>query len=364
MTTQLLSDWFVPTVNYLPLGSVARARRLPRPGYLRVAQDQNVDYDTVVARTQARYQVRLLDLRRLLGTQDIKAIQRALRVRPRDRVEKGTLIAVLRRGLVPRKVYSPVRGRVLRLDAQGVLLILTKVQWYNLRAGFPGVVTNVFEPWGVTVLAHGLYLEGVWGNGRLGAGTFRVVTDQPRGALAEDDLDVDVRGQVLLAGRCDQPDLLSRLADLGVQGLVVGTLDATCVEPARRASFPVLSIDGFGDAGLNERAFQLLRDRSGTVTVLAEPWDRRLAARPALLLETPPTGQRVTAAPAATLRPGQTVRLLRAPYQGELGTVLSLQPRWGRLPNGVQAWGVDVRLRSGVHVFIPVINLVIVRESD
>ncbi|NPA26113.1 MAG: hypothetical protein GXO36_00720 [Chloroflexi bacterium] len=360
----VLTDWFVPAVNALALGSVYRPRRLPRPGYIRVTQDQPVTYDTIVARTQARYRVHLLDLRRLLGLSDVRAIRKALKVKPRDRVEKGALLAEVRRGLFRRRVYSPVRGRVLRLDGQGVLILLTRVEWFDLWAGFNGVVSDLFEPWGVTIATEGLYVEGVWGNGRIAAGDLRVLARQPRDLLQEENLDVEIRGQVLVTGWCNQPDLLPRLTDLGVQGLVLGTMDATCVSAAQSVPYPVLSLDGFGDAGLNPRALALLRERTGTVTVLAEPWDRTLATRPALLMDTPPSGQPVPAAPAEALRPGLTVRLLRAPYQGETGTVLSLQPYWNRLPNGIQAFGVDVRLRSGEHVFFPLANLEIVRESE
>ena len=360
-TQELIPGPARPAVNIVPLALVERERRLPRPGQVRVAEGREVTFAEVVAATPRRHKVILLDIARLLGVDPAQARQ-ALRVRAKDRVEKGDVLAELRRGLTRRRVLAPQRGRVMGVDAQARLLLRVGIEWDEVLAGLNGRVARVLEPWGAVIRAEGSYIEGVWGNGQVAAGLLRPLTARRTAPVDEEDLGLEHRGAVGVAGYCTDPQVLARAEDLSFRGLVVGGLSHACLEQARRVSFPVLVTDGFGPVPMNEEAFRLLSSAEGrSAVVLAEPWDQDFGARPCVMLDLPHITQAERVTPGESLLVGQTVRILSATQPDQVGTLLSSMPRWERLPNGLKALVVDVRLRSGQHIIAPIVNIEILR---
>ncbi len=350
-----------PAVNITPLATVERERRLPRPGQVRVAEGREVNFADVVAATPRRHHIVILDIAQSLGLPP-KVARQALRVRAKDRVEQGDVLAEYRRGPFRRRVVAPHRGRVLGVDAQARLLLRIGMEWDEVRAGLNGQVVRVLEPWGVVVRAEGSYIEGLWGNGQVAAGLLRPLTARRSAPVDEEDLGLEHRGVVGVAGYCLDPRVLDRAEELSFRGLVVGGMGHACLERARRVSFPVLVTDGFGPVSMSEEAFRLLTSAEGrSAVVLAEPWDQVNGARPCVMLDLPHISQAERVLPAEQLLAGQTVRVLHATRPDLVGTLLTSQPRWERLPNGLKALVVDVRLRSGQRMAVPIVNIEILR---
>ncbi len=350
-----------PVRHIMPLARVERERRLPRPGQVRVAEGREVTFAEVIAATPKRHRVLIVDLARALGLAP-KQVRQAIKVRARDRVEKGDILAEWRRGLVRRRVTAPQRGRVMGVDARGRLLLRVGIEWEEVRAGLNGLVARVLEPWGAVIRAEGSYIEGVWGNGQVAAGLLRPLTARRNSPVDEDDLGLEHRGVVGVAGYCVNPKVLARAEELSFRGLIVGGLSHACLEAAREASFPVLVTDGFGPTPMSEEAFRLLTSAEGrSAVVLAEPWDQVHGARPCVMLDLPHISQAEMVRPGEPLLPGQNVRVLDPFHPGQTGALLSSTPRWERLPNGMKAQVVDVRLRNGQRVTVPIVNIEILR---
>src|SRR2546429_661152 len=87
------------------------------------------------------------------------------------------------------------------------------------------------------VLATGALLEGVWGNGREDTALLRVVGDSPRTSLTPNLVSVDLRGAIVVAGTLADPASLKQLGDVGVRGLLVGSLAAALLPAALKAGF-------------------------------------------------------------------------------------------------------------------------------
>jgi len=361
VTQELTPGPVRPTVHVAPLALVERERRLPRPGEVRVSEGREVTFAEVIAATPRRHRVLLLDIARALDVPPAKA-RKALRVQARDRVEKGDVLAELRRGLIRQRVVAPRRGRVMGIDARARLLLRVAVEWEEVRAGLNGKIVRVREPWGAVVRAEGSYIEGVWGNGKVAAGLLRPLTSSRSAPVEEEDLGLEHRGVVGVAGYCLDPLVLDRAADLSFRGLVLGGMTHACLLRAQTVDFPVLVTDGFGPVPMNEEAFRLMASAEGrSAVVLAEPWDHELGARPCVMLDLPHISQADRAATGEAMLPGQTVRILSATQPGQVGTLLSSTPRWQILANGLKALVVDVRLRTGQHVVVPIVNIEILR---
>ncbi len=86
-------------------------------------------------------------------------------------------------------------------------------------------------------------------------------------------------------------------------------------------------------------------------------WENR---RPDIVIPLPANDQQKMGDRGVSLEIGIRVRALRAPYQGAIGTVVSLPPHLCRIESGIKARGAEVDLESAGKTFIPFENLEIV----
>ena len=85
----------------------------------------------------------------------------------------------------------------------------------------------------VTVETVGALVEGVWGNDRQEYGTLRMATQGSGNVLAVADLNMDLRGSIIIAGRLDDPNIFRSLASLQVRGVIAGSMPYALVQAAQ-----------------------------------------------------------------------------------------------------------------------------------
>lgn len=344
-----------PITHFLPLTIIRRARLLPIPGRVTVRKGQKVSATDVIAEANTAPEHLLLDVGRGLGLPANKAdgyIQR----RAGEDVGEGDLIAGPV-GLARRVIRAPQAGRVV-LAGSGQVLIEVESRPFELKAGVPGIVTDLIPDRGAVIETAGALVQGVWGNGRIDFGLLSVVAHSPQDTLSVDRLDVSQRGLVILGGYCGSPDVLSNAADIPLRGLILASMDSALAPVAAKMHYPIILIEGFGKIPMNTAAFRLLstNDRR-EIAVIAQEWDPLAESRPEVVIPLPASSQLPLPNESNHFAPGQQVRLLSAPYQGMTGTLLSLRPGLVVLPSGVRATAADVRLENGENIVFPLANL-------
>ena len=83
----------------------------------------------------------------------------------------------------------------------------------ELRAGLPGVVTQIIPDKGVVIRTAGTLDSGCLGNGRIDNGLMVNLIDKPDGILVADRLDVSLRGSVILGGQVRDLETLKAAAN-------------------------------------------------------------------------------------------------------------------------------------------------------
>ena len=347
-----------PVYHVLPLATITRERKLPVAGKVLARVDQRVSPTDVVAEANFAREHVLIDVARTFNV-TARAAERMIKVNQNDRVAQGALVADAG-GLIPRAIHAPRAGRVMIVGGGQILMEVGDAR-IELRAGLPGVVTQVIPERGVVIRTAGALVQGVWGNGRIDSGLINSLIEKPDDVLNAERLDVSMRGSVILGGHVRDADTLRAAADLPVRGLILSSLYSPLLQTAYQMKYPILVLDGFGAMPMNSAAFKLLTTSNRReATVNAEHFDRYQGNRPEVIIPLPVSAEPAEPEDYYEFASGQTVRMRRPPHAGMIGTIASLRPGLSPLPSGLRAPAADVKLESGEIVVAPLVNLEVV----
>lgn len=341
------------------LTTVRRERLLPGPGQVLVEPGEIVGPADVVARCQLPGAVRVVDISRTLSVPRARAA-RYMRKSVGDTVQVNELLASPRGLLGPirRGCRSPVEGQVIEIR-DGLILIESAATTFELRAHYRGEVQNVMPNRGIVISVSGVLIQGMWGSGGEAAGVLKMLVDSPLKPLRARAVDVSCHGTIVVGGLIADEEVLEQATEARVRGIVVGGIDAGLRQNLESLPFPVLVTEGFGALPMSPPAFALLQSNMGRETLLsADTQTRRGARRPEVLIpfrnghDTPPEEPDIL-----PLEVGVTVRALRAPHLGAVGTVVNLPEQPQDIASGARLKVAVVELQDGDQVPIPLANL-------
>jgi hypothetical protein len=349
-----------PITHILPYTVVQRRRILPREGRVGVRQGQTVRATDVIATAVLKPNHTMLDVAAGLGVRRAAAAEFIERYEG-DKLETGDVIA-RKTGLFNRVVRAPVAGRIV-LITDGYVMVEEKQAPFELLAGIPGEITELVHDLGAVIETTGALIQGVWGNGLIDFGVLNVISQNAGDELNPTQIDVSLRGAVLMAGTCQSAEVFQRAADQRLRGMILGSMPSEFIPTARRLPFPLILTDGFGRQPMNPAAFRLLStSEKRDVALNAESYDPETGMRPEILIPLP-SGDAKPVVEVGRLEIGQRVRLTRAPNKGAWGVVESFLPGRTLFPNGLRLPGVQVRLEGGETIRVPTANLEIINSA-
>jgi len=347
-----------PVLHVLPLTTIIRERTLPVAGKVNAHLNQRVSPTDVIAEANFAREHVLVDVARQLGISGAAA-DKLIKVNEGDRLTQGALIAE-GRGLFARAIKAPRAGRVMIVGSGQVLMEVGDTR-IELKAGLPGVVTQVLPERGVVIRTAGALIQGVWGNGRIDNGLMVSVLDKPDEVLTAERLDASLRGSVILGGHVRDVETLRAAAELPVRGLILSSLLSPLIVSAYQMRYPIIVTDGFGAMPMNSAAFRLLTtNNKREVTVNAEHLDRYAGSSPEVIIPLPVSSEPAEPSPYETFAVGQSVRLRRPPNAGMIGTISSLPAGLSRLQSGLRALAAEVKLENNESLLVPLVNLEVV----
>ena len=344
-----------PVVHVLPMTRIRRHRLLPITGKVLVRKGQTVSALEVIGEANQNPKHVLLDITRGLGVNFYEVDQHIQR-NAGDIVAEGDILAGPV-GWGKRVVRAPSSGRII-LSGRGKMLLEEESPPQQVLAGLPGEVISLIPGRGAVVESTGAIVQGVWGNDQIDAGMLRILIKKVEDILTVEQLDIDLRGSVVFGGYCGDEQVLRAAAELPLKGLILSSLSATLIPVARETPLPIIVVEGFGLLPMNSSAFNLLvTSESREIAINAESLDPYTGQRPEAFISLP-VNQVVHEPKDATIfSPGQKVRITRAPYQSQIGTLMSLKPGLEVLPNGIKAQAAEIELESSIRVKLPLANL-------
>jgi hypothetical protein len=347
-----------PVTHVLPLTTIVRERLLPVAGKVNVHVNQRVNPTDVIAEANFAREHVLLDVARTFGISP-NAADKLIKVKEGDRLIANALVAE-GGGLFRRSIKAPRPGRVMVAGSGQVLMEVGDTR-IELRAGLPGVVTQVIAERGVIIRTSGALIQGVWGNGRIDNGLMINLLEKPDDVLSADRLDVSLRGSVILGGHVRDLETLKVAAELSLRGLILSSMTSSLLQAAYQMRYPIMVTEGFGAIPMNTAAFKLLTtNNKREATVNAENVDRYSGNRPEVIVPLPVSSEPPEPNTYETFAVGQQVRMRRPPNIGMIGTISGLPSGASTLQSGLRAIAADVKLENGENMLVPLVNLEVV----
>lgn len=343
-----------PITYIQPLTTIRRRRYLPVEGSITVSLGENLRPGDVIARSNIYTKHIMLDAGRALGLPPervAKQIQRNVG----DMVDEGAIIAG-RRGLAARQLRAPAAGQIAAISGGQILLQVTDESTL-LHARVPGHVLDIDPGRSVTIECVCAWVQGAWGNGRFGEGLLQLVADSTLHQLTADQIDMSLRGSILIAGHCSQRQALDLAAQVPIRGLILGSLATRLIPLAEKMPYPIVLIEGFGEIPINADAYKLFTNHNGASAALnAQNGDPFSGERPEVIIPLEDAGRPPQPVSVQNFRIGQNVRVLAGKYKGALGEINDLLSA-ATFESKLRAPAAEVILTAGGRIRVPLANL-------
>jgi hypothetical protein len=356
---------------------VRKERRLPLKGEILTKIGDIVSYDTIVARTDVPGDPELIKATTILGV-DEDEIEDFLTKKVGDKVTKGEILGQYKMffGLINREVVSPIDGEIESMSKlTGQVIVRPDPIPVEVNAYIPGEIIDIIPGEGVVVETHAAFIQGILGLGGEAHGELRVVVNSPEEELTAEKIKDDNAGCVLIGGSIITKEAVVKAIELGVSGLVAGGMNyiditdllgeaiGVAITGHEEIGTTLIITEGFGKMTMSNATFNLLKSFEGHIASINGATQIRAGVlRPEIII---PHEKRVVKSSdelSGGMTSGTLVRIIREPYFGAIGAVVSLPVELHRVESGSMVRVLVVELEDSSQVTIPRANVEIIEE--
>lgn len=333
---------------------IFRSRTTPSPANVLVRKGEHITSKDIIAISYSQPKHFSLDFARGLGVSKKEARQ-YLQFKENETVSKGHIVAGPV-GFTKRVVRAPIGGRIIDIG-DGTVIIRNEGKPGQLKAGLSGEVDQLIPGCGAVIKSFGCVIQGIWGNGLLGAGEMVMLLHHSNEEFVIDDLGSDLRNKVIVGGYCKSTAAIMKAAELPLNGLILPSISPELIPFVNDLPFAVILLEGFGKRPINSKAYDLLKRNTGRfVEVIGEPLDRMRGVRPEVIIPKVSGEANELPGPVDEFFKGQKVKVISPPYYGKIGRLSKLRGVT-RLPNGLFAASAEVLFEDHSLAIIPLANM-------
>lgn len=332
-------------------------RTLPAPGEILVSNGQKVTPSDVIGRASLPHDFVVVDVAAALNLSSVD-LKTVLLKNSGDAVEEAELVAEYKSRFWPfkRVCHSPAKGIISAVGGNRIL-IETEKRVAEVTAQVSGTVCRVNHGRSVTIETVGACIEAAFGLGQDGYGSLKVIADAAVNLNPQVFDSLKPHTIVVTGGSVDEATI-RRAEELGLAGLIVGSIDAALLEMIPPPQIPVVATEGFGDRVMAATTFNLLAagDAVGAqVSILLH--EHRHMSHPVMVLSSPtPITPNTLPAPDGLAGVGSCVRTLRNPHPLVWGNIVAVPDLPRRAACGNEYFGAEISTPTGTE-FVPWANL-------
>ena len=366
---------YTPGLKVSEKAVIRKERKLPLWGDVLVNKGDRVKAEDVVARALLPGPVHPKNLAGELGIPPSE-LKNALIVKKGESIKKGQVIARAKVffGLFKVEATSPIDGYLEDFsEITGQVILRENPIPVEVLAYLDGVVEEVIPREGVIIRTVAALVQGIFGVGGEKIGTLKVAVDSPYDILKSDRINENLKGAIVVGGRTADIEAINKAAEVGIKALVLGSIDdgvlrdfvgydiGVAITGNENVPFTLIITEGFGDLPMAERTFNLFKKFEGLkASANGATQIRAGVQRPEVIIfrkDVDPFEEVEDKLESGHLDIGTTVRIIRDPYFGEIGTVIDLPNEPIVIETESKVRVLKVRLMDGREVVIPRANV-------
>jgi biotin carboxyl carrier protein len=367
---------YTPGLKIMRILRIRKLRRLPIPGEVLVKVGDEVDFMTPVAEAMIPGEPHVVNAVAQLGVEQ-RALEEYLKVKVGDKVKEGQDLAGFNAlfGLWKNWVKSPVDGVVETISTvSGQIIIREEPVPVTVDSFIKGRVTEIMADEGAYIETDAAYIQGIFGVGGEAHGEIKIISEDVAEPITVAHITEDCRGKILVGGSIITREALHKAVTTGVAGIMTGGIIDVDLEDLlgyeigvaitgqEELGFTLMITEGFGEMAMNPRTLSLLKEFEGERAAINGATQIRAGVlRPEIII---PHSKEMQAEAedelASGMKPGTKVRIIREPYFGALGAVVSLPVELQEVESESSVRVIEIELEDGSRVVVPRANVEII----
>jgi transcription antitermination factor NusG len=376
-----LGHAYTPGLKVATQSTVRKERLLPLAGDVVVRVGQRVRASDVVARAALPGDIAPVPVANKLGVAPAELPECMLK-REGDPVASGELIARTKGffGMFKSECASPMQGSIASISkVTGQVMVQGPPVPVEIHAYLDGVVVDILPGEGAVIETQAAFVQGIFGVGGETHGTLECVVQSPADVLDTQRVPAQAKGKVLVGGSLVTYDAIVKARDCGAVAVVAGGMhDAdlhkllgydlgVAITGNEELGITLVITEGFGQIAMADRTFKLLRSKQGRdASVNGATQIRAGVMRPEIIVPLSEAeakaGTEASVHADVGLRSGDTVRIIREPHFGELGTIVTLPAPLQTLDSESKARVLELELANGQRLTVARANVEIIEE--
>ncbi|NOZ08168.1 MAG: hypothetical protein GXO91_04740 [FCB group bacterium] len=372
-----MSKTYTPGLKILAHTTVRKVRQLPLKGKVHKKKNDHVEPDSIVASTSIPGNVQMVNVAQLLNIEP-DAVSAAMKVKIDEPLKKGKIIAENNGifGFFKSAVKSPIDGTLANVsDVTGQVILSEPPVPIEVDAYTSGKVVDILPEEGLIIETEAALIQGILGIGGESRGKIEVIVSSPDQELTSDMLNDSQAGKILVGGSFITYDTFQKASQFGVAAIVIGGFNYTdlskllgyplgvAITGSEELGTSLIITEGFGRITMASRTFNLLKKHDGNFAAVNGATQIRAGViRPEVLVPLEASDENPTKLDETDLAisKGTTVRVIRSPRFGEVGTVVGLPSPLTKMESETMVRVAEIKFKDGEVKTIPRANLEII----
>jgi hypothetical protein len=368
-----MAQSYTPGLKVLTNTPSEKARQLPLKGEVLVEVGDSVDSHTVVASTYIPGNVQMLNVARQLNV-EADNVPDCMLVGIDEDIKKGQVIAESKGlfGFFKSQLKSPIDGTLANVsNITGQALLSEPPIAIEVDAFSAGTIKQIIPEEGVIISSDGALVQGILGVGGESQGEIILVVNSRQDIITKEMLNESHAGKIVIAGSYLPLDVFTYAQSLGINGIVVGGFDydslssilgynlGVAVTGSEELGISLMLTEGFGEIAMAEGTFNLFRQFEGKfASINGSTQIRAGVIRPEVMIPHTEDIKSIELKESdMIISEHSPVRVIRSPYFGKVGTVLSLPTPLVQMESETMVRVAEVKFEDGDVFTIPRANL-------
>ena len=369
-----MSKSYTPGLIVLENTKIRKKRQLPMKGKVLVKVGDIVSTGDVVASTEIPGNVQMMNVANQLNIEP-ENIKDYMLLDIDESVKKGDVIAENKGffGFFKTNLKSPIDGTLANFSVvTGQIIISEPPIPIEVDSYIGGEVVDVIEDEGAIVEVKGAHIQGILGIGGERQGEILILSEDRNSPITKGMLNESHKDKILIGGSYISVEAYKKAQLIGVSGIVVGGFDydalsdllgyqlGVAITGSEEIGTSIVMTEGFGQVSMANRTFELFKKFNNHVASMNGATQIRAGViRPEVVIPQleNQSGIKSLSESDMIISEGSNVRVIRAPYFGRVGKVVSLPSALMKMESETIVRVAEVKFSNGKKMIIPRANL-------